>query len=101
MFTFWNGNTHLTFIAVQIACFEHISGRVYLFTVILNSTHLLFIKKSLNSFIISKDNHFIQYLKNILVIHLAKKTKIHYLSSMRRGKHGTDVFRGNYRHFEI
>ena len=41
MFTFWNGNTHLTFIDVKIACFEHLSGRVYLLTVISNSTHLL------------------------------------------------------------
>ena len=50
MFTFWNGNTHLTFIAVKIACFEHLSGRVYLLTVILNSTHLLFILKKLQFF---------------------------------------------------
>ena len=75
MFTFWNGNTHLTFIAVKIACFEHLSGRIYLLTLILNSTHLLLFKKNLNSFIISKDNYSIQYLKNILVIHLAKKKK--------------------------
>ena len=50
MFTFWNGNTHLTFIAVKIACFEHLSDRVYLLTVILNSTHLLFILKKLKIF---------------------------------------------------
>ena len=45
MFTFWNGNTHLISIAVKIACFEHLSGRVYLLTVISHSTHLLFILK--------------------------------------------------------
>ena len=45
MFTFWNGNTDLTFIAVKIACFEHLSGHLYLLTVILNRTHLLFILK--------------------------------------------------------
>ena len=43
MLTFWNGNTHLTFTAVKIDCFEHLCGRVYLLTVILNSTQLLFI----------------------------------------------------------
>ena len=54
----------------------------------------MYLKKNLDSFIKSKDNHSIQYLKNILVFHLAKKKKKnHYLSTMGRGKHGTDVFR--------
>ena len=43
MFTIWNGNTHLTFIALKIAYFERLSDRVYLLTVILNNTHLPFI----------------------------------------------------------
>ena len=51
--------------------------------VIFYSNYILF-KKNLNSFTLSKDNHPIQYLKNILVIHLAKKKKIHYLSTMGR-----------------